>query len=131
MLFVISINSLSQCSGRFAASILHKTTATNDWDHNTSLCGLQCACSYKYILCLGLQLGRSRVRVFGVGQWFVPCRLGDEACADELAAKVAEGGIPAFLAGWLHFDGSLRPFIGGDIGAGGGVLGEKVRFAFT
>lgn len=81
-------------------------------------------------LCMGLllQLPRTTVRVFGLGQWFVPCQAGDEECEDDVSARVAAGRTPASLAGWLHYDNSLRPFLSQkDIGAGGGILGDKVR----
>ncbi|CAL8469449.1 g8990 [Coccomyxa elongata] len=72
-------------------------------------------------------LPRTTVRVFGLGQWFVPCQAGDEDCEDDVSARVAGRHAPASLAGWLHYDNSLRPFRSQrDIGAGGGMLGEKV-----
>ena len=34
------------------------------------------------------QMGQSKIRVYGLGQWFIPCVWNDEACHKAMAAEV-------------------------------------------
>ena len=37
---------------------------------------------------IGAQVGPSKIRVYGLGEWFVPCVWNDEACHKAMAAEV-------------------------------------------
>jgi hypothetical protein len=52
------------------------------------------------------QLKGLRLRVYGLGDWFVPCEWDDHSCHARTVANAAHGIIPLSLAGYHHYAGS-------------------------
>eukprot|EP00884_Botryococcus_braunii_P001135 jgi/Botrbrau1/11021/Bobra.101_1s0019.1 len=48
----------------------------------------------------------TRARVYGLGDWFVPCVWDDHACHTRTVANARRGIIPLSLAGYHHYAGS-------------------------
>lgn len=54
----------------------------------------------------GVQVKGTRARVYGLGNWFVPCVWDDHSCHMRTIANARRGIIPLSLAGYHHYAGS-------------------------
>jgi hypothetical protein len=52
------------------------------------------------------QVDESRVRVYGLGSFFVPCEWNDYACHQAMVEEVLSSRIPETLAGYHQYSGS-------------------------
>jgi len=51
------------------------------------------------------------MKVYGLGQWFVPCEWNDQVCHQAMTVEVHEGRIPEALAGYHQYSGSWLPSV--------------------
>ncbi len=59
---------------------------------------LRCGC--------GAQVHGSRIAVYGLGSWFVPCMFEDAACHTLMARDVQQGRLREDLVGYHQYSGS-------------------------
>ncbi len=53
-----------------------------------------------------MQVLGSRIAVYGLGTWFVPCEFEDAVCHARMAQEVQQGRLREELVGWHHYSGS-------------------------